>query len=124
MKHKLQYKFLPIWGALMSIGSIEQLIYPSPTITINLFKSPILISIMLAVGLALILSFILLNKNVRLGKTLSVVALSINICYYIMAMIFLLLNIATHTGEMIFGLFIGIVMILVFIRYIYVIVKE
>jgi len=79
---------------------------------------------MLAVGLAFILSFILLNKNIRLGKTLSVAALSINICYYIMAMIFFLLNISSHTGEMIFGLFIGILMILVFIRYIYVIVKE
>jgi hypothetical protein len=54
----------------------------------------------------LILSFILLNKNVRLGKTLSVVALSINICYDIMVMIFILLNISSHTGEMILGLFV------------------
>ena len=124
MINKFKFKFLLIWGALIVIESIIQLIYPSPTIAVNLFKSPVLMSVMLLIGFTLILSFILLNKNIRLGKTLSVAALAVNICYDIMAMIFLLFSLSTYTGEVIFGLCVGIVMILVFIRYIYVIVHE
>lgn len=121
MKHTYRFLFLLIWGVLISIESIMEFFHP--TSTFELFRTHLVMIIMLIVGLMYILSFIIMNsekRHVHRWKIFVLITLLLNICYYLLALIVLFIN----KSPPIPALITGFVIIIWLVRYGYIIMKQ
>lgn len=80
MRYK-KYNFLFLWGFLITVGSVEQLIRPASEIP--LLVSPVFILVMLAAGILLMVSYFVINRSFQVGRRLAVIALLLNIAYFL-----------------------------------------
>lgn len=115
-----KYVFLLIWGLLIFVAGI--LSFFSPPSTISLFQSFYLLGLMSLTGVAFILSFFLINYKKAIGKYIALVAFIIDLCYYVVGVIYLLSVKPFNTGFVFVSIAVLIFMAR-FARYIYMMLK-